>query len=330
MTKLEIQELKTRTDLREIAGRYTELKGGAEKYGTCPKCGGTDRFHVTQDMFFCRQCLPIQAGKGRKDVFDFLMWVGEARDFKEALRYLTSEMRANPSLFSVRHERPEIDEQSKAIWCKFAKAQVESGVRALASKAGAEAREYLKNRGINQATWETARVGAVVVKTRFGDKQAVAIPWFDTKGEITAIQNRLIEPIEERYTRWGYNGYYGSTTLYNLPIKTKDRLVIVEGEINALSIFQSREDATVVSVGSQNYRKEALEALKKAVSEYKEVFVWFDDFYQARELIEATGIKGKVINTNDIDANELLQNNQLNNILTHEFDQGEFNLNSNT
>lgn len=324
MTKAEIQDLKSRIDLRELASKYTELKGGVEKYGTCPKCGGTDRFHVGVNMFFCRQCLPISPGKGRKDVFDFLIWIGEAKDFKGAIEYLANERRANPSLFSVRQEKPEVDEWTKLTWDKQALAVVESGAKALATKGGAEAREYLENRGIKQATWESAKLGAVKVKTRFGDMQAISIPWIDDKGKITAIQNRLIDPIEERYTRWGYNGYYGNTALYNLPIKSKNRLIIVEGELNALSIFQERQDVTVVSIGSQNYRKEALEALKKTSNDYKEVFIWFDDFFQAKELLEATGIKGKVINTNDLDANDLLQNNQLNNILTHEFEQEEF------
>lgn len=50
-----------RTDLIELAGRYTQLRkasGTKEWEGPCPKCGGRDRFHVKADAFFCRQCHP--------------------------------------------------------------------------------------------------------------------------------------------------------------------------------------------------------------------------------------------------------------------------------
>lgn len=50
-----------------------QLRGQHEQYGSCPKCGGSDRFHLRhyngRDWFFCRQCHPE-----RGDAIDYLKW----------------------------------------------------------------------------------------------------------------------------------------------------------------------------------------------------------------------------------------------------------------
>ena len=76
-----LQQLKQAIDLREIAAQYTTLQGYNEKYGPCPRCGGEDRFHVQQQMFFCRQCYSLERGRGRHDAFEFAIFLGLAGGF---------------------------------------------------------------------------------------------------------------------------------------------------------------------------------------------------------------------------------------------------------
>lgn len=75
--------LKQSIDLTEFAQKYTPLKGTkSTKRGPCPKCGGTDRFVVRRDNFYCNQC------KVGGDIFSLLEWL-ENMTFKEALTHLS-------------------------------------------------------------------------------------------------------------------------------------------------------------------------------------------------------------------------------------------------
>ena len=68
LTKIDTMDLKRRIDLRELAGRFVDLRreSANESSASCPKCGGDDRLHVTRDWFFCRQC-----SKKRDDAIAF-------------------------------------------------------------------------------------------------------------------------------------------------------------------------------------------------------------------------------------------------------------------
>ena len=83
----EMETLKARWDVRELAGRVTTLRraSATEMAGPCPRCGGEDRFHCTQRWFFCRQCHPQ-----RGDLIDFVRWL-HGVDFRGALALLGAE-----------------------------------------------------------------------------------------------------------------------------------------------------------------------------------------------------------------------------------------------
>jgi hypothetical protein len=60
-TRVDVKAVLRGVDLMELVRRDgVVLRGCAEKYGACPRCGGTDRFHVKVNegvgYFFCRQC----------------------------------------------------------------------------------------------------------------------------------------------------------------------------------------------------------------------------------------------------------------------------------
>ena len=91
-----IQAIKQGTDLLELVERHTRLRKignvsgrGPEYAGPCPRCGGTDRFHVQADAgrWFCRRCHP-QWG----DVIDYIEWYF-GLSTREALYWLSSRLR---------------------------------------------------------------------------------------------------------------------------------------------------------------------------------------------------------------------------------------------
>ncbi|NLE58556.1 MAG: hypothetical protein GX616_09370, partial [Planctomycetes bacterium] len=107
MTNIDTDTIKASFDLRDLAGGRVELRnetnGGREQSGPCPQCGGDDRFHVTQDWFFCRQCHPK-----RGDALEFVQWLGLAGDFRSAREYLAgSTLIPSPAARSAVQRTPE-------------------------------------------------------------------------------------------------------------------------------------------------------------------------------------------------------------------------------
>ena len=64
-------QIKQAVDLVALAGAETALRrvSGDEYAGPCPVCGGTDRFHVTPEWWFCRKC-----HERRGDVIEYARW----------------------------------------------------------------------------------------------------------------------------------------------------------------------------------------------------------------------------------------------------------------
>lgn len=75
---------------REIERRGIHLRGGVDRCGPCPKCGGVDRFSIntTKQIFNCRGC---DVGG---DVIAFVQHV-DGVDFAHACQTLTGEPRPN-------------------------------------------------------------------------------------------------------------------------------------------------------------------------------------------------------------------------------------------
>ena len=65
------ESLKVEDALRKLAPHVQLHKNGVERCGPCPRCGGDDRFYVTQDGKYCacRQC-----HTQRMDVVGLVAW----------------------------------------------------------------------------------------------------------------------------------------------------------------------------------------------------------------------------------------------------------------
>jgi DNA primase len=311
-----IERIKATVDLREIARQYTTLHGqGHEVYGPCPRCGGTDRLHIQPDRFFCRQCLPPETGQGRHDAIDFLIWVGQARNFREALDLLSGAL--NYPLPPVRHTRPPVEpglSYESPAYQERAWQEVNRCHQLLLSEQGGLGQAYLQKRGLTRSSWQPALLGLTPRLDSEGNKGwAIAIPWW-YRGRVTAVNYRFIAPQgAQRYTRYGFNQYYGDAILYSLPPKGGHTLVVVEGEINALSVHQATPwDA--VSIGSQNMTKKTLEALRNSAASYQHIKLYTDEPQVAASLRDALGGRGDVV-VADGDANELLIQGRLQQVI---------------
>lgn len=84
----EIDSLKNNVDCRKYISQFLPLYGKdstTEWCGACPWCGGTDRFHVVVDGWFCRQGSGHCGRKG--DIIRFVQ-ERERLNFVEAVNHL--------------------------------------------------------------------------------------------------------------------------------------------------------------------------------------------------------------------------------------------------
>jgi hypothetical protein len=104
------------TNLLDLIGPTTKLrKVAAREYaGSCPICGGDDRFRVNLDKgWFCRHCQGEPGSGGHwGDAVDFVMWHDRV-DFKAALYKLTGINRLDPVLIEQRKTERQAADQAR-------------------------------------------------------------------------------------------------------------------------------------------------------------------------------------------------------------------------
>jgi DNA primase len=170
--------------------------------------------------------------------------------------------------------------------------------------------DYLTGRGLTRATIETWMLGAAWVRWPNIQHEvlAVSIPYLDGNANATAIKYRAIDPdLKPRYImRKG-----SKPGLYGLWQELKTALILVEGEINALSIWQALGGAaTVLSVGGQTSHLDlAKRLLAQARKQNVRTLVWFDEPDVARsfQALADRVLASPVLDGQKFDANALLQ-----------------------
>jgi hypothetical protein len=110
------QELLQKIDLRSLVESYTQLQGGPKEFfGSCPKCGGNDRFHFRPDKgFFCRTCTGDPSSGGWHDALDFIQLV-HGVNFIEAYEMLNggSAFVLSPELIAERDARQAREDEER-------------------------------------------------------------------------------------------------------------------------------------------------------------------------------------------------------------------------
>lgn len=309
---IDTSEIKSKVDLRDLAGRLVELRSekanGSEMSGPCPKCGGTDRFHCTSDWWFCRVC-----HEKRGDAIDLVQFLGLATDFRSAVDYLSGWTSMAPSATNgrLRSERKagSLTWQARA-WQRDARQLLDTATLRLDLPEGAPGRDYLVRRGILPATWAAYGLGyADAWQPRRQKKMpALILPW--KKGDkIKALQYRFIGEDITHGERFGQKAG-GERTLFGVDLlASRPALIVVEGELNAVSIWQVASDLVdVVSFGPEDNIDRAGRYMQALASGYERVIVWADKPERALHAQTAIGRESTPVQSpNGQDANDLLR-----------------------
>ena len=306
---IDTRAIKARINLPNyVAGRGIVLApvSGREWGGPCPKCGGTDRFRVKDDGFFCRQCRSVE-DHGWGDAIDFVMWL-DGVDFKEATEALGGSISAPVRRPDVNTGTivPKADERP----VKDFSGRVERAHERLFGRSpeGLSAWLYLNGeRGIERGTAKDFRLG---VECWSEDGVGITMPWYAQDGTIPAVRVRLVRPVGDKV-----KSAKGSTTrgvVFGLQnVRGKKNLLLVEGEINAMSVYQVCGTwIDVLSVGAQSsiIPQFVIDLSRR----YRNVGVWFDEEKQAAAAQLAMGGSFRIRSKPDgapekRDANDLLR-----------------------
>ncbi len=292
-TPAQLEEIKARHDVVDYAARLVELQkiAGREWAGPCPKCGGTDRLHVHADgWWFCRTCHPK-----RSDVIGLEMLLTGA-NFPTACEALGAQS-APPKL-----ERRAPELKAKAWrdpqWQDEAERITNTCALRLDTSEGDRGRTYLAERGIDLATAQRFIIGYSPTSPRWKDNAgewhdggpALVLPYLRRTGaNLQAIRYRRLNAHEDRYSSLRGSEHTLFGVVQSLPAAT---LVLIEGEINAMSVWQAAHDLdlSVASFGSQTLGATTLKAVSYLSSEYKRVIVWCDQPEAARKVREAVSV----------------------------------------
>jgi hypothetical protein len=320
-----VEAITSSVDLIALAEGYTKLrkKTRKEKCGPCPNCKGRDRFFVNAEYWGCRGC-----HEDPGDAIDLVRHI-ERCDFVtaleklsgESLRKTTDNNDTNECKQAQHDDRAEVWKSDK--WQRRAMATIEETATALETDAGVPARAYLEQRGIFQYTWRVWLLGYAPVSPPWDSElrrraggAALTIPYLHSRTDACfAVRYRRIvaRTDEDRYI----NEPDSFCLLHGLHLidRNAHTLVIVEGELNAVSIWQESRDLglTVVSIGSQYLKKDTLEALTTLSTFFPRSLVWCDDPDRAlrvRSAVQSPAVlplKSPNLNGTKIDANDMLQ-----------------------
>jgi hypothetical protein len=281
--------------LRRLAPHVHLRKNGAERCAPCPKCGGHDRFYITADGkgCACRQC-----HTQRMDVAGLAAWLLDV-PMHEALDVLNGHAPAKSVSVSTDFQSSKSVSVSAdfqpAAWRTDASGRVQEAHARLFgdTETAAAARRYLLSRGLAPDTWRAFLIGYERAKVPGTQDWRPAVCWpvtHETTGETVGIRYRFLEThAGKRYT-----SLYGSRLsgrLFGAQLLWADRtavlrcLVITEGEINAMSVYQACNAAgvDVLSFGSESQRTLPAWAVSVAQA-YGAVLLWIDDTDKAHEL----------------------------------------------
>jgi len=171
---------------------------------------------------------------------------------------------------------------------------------------GEPVRKYLLGRGLKPETWQAWVLGAGFVYSPVtGQRErVVVIPHFDGQAQITAVKYRYLSGSLRYTSRRG-----SRPDLYGLWQAVNPVLVVCEGELNAMSIWQvAGEWMTAVSPGGQSAGRERLKALLNSGGFWR-TLIWFDEPAQAAEYarLADTVLASPSADGVKLDANEMLK-----------------------
>ena len=282
-----IEEIRRRNDIVEVIGEYLPLKGSGGNYkALCPfHSEKTPSFTVTRpkQIFHCFGC-----GVGGT-LFHFIMKY-EHMSFPEAVTYLAKRAGVTLPKNRLSATSSPLEAHKEQLYGMNELAAKYFHQLLLNSPQGEKARRYLHTRGIDQhsierfhlgyapAGWDgllrygaergfqppmLAEVGLVKARDdgrgfydRFRDR--VMFPICNVTGRVVALGGRLLDNLPEapKYLNSPETAIYKKgTLLYGLhlakqAIRAEGRVLIVEGYLDLISLFQSGIEHVVATLGT--------------------------------------------------------------------------------
>lgn len=278
----DVQLIKDQLSIAEIIGESVTLTQAGNLYrGLCPfHHEKTPSFFVNDQLGYYKCFGCGEAG----DVFDFLEKY-DGLTFKEALETLAK--RANVPITFNQFDPKE--KERERILQVLAQATIYYRQNLISNPGSAAARDYLKQRGLQQKTSELFQLGAALNEwegvtnflraEKFTDQEIVAaglaiakstgriydrfrnrlmFPLKNHRGQIVGFSGRVLTPTDQegKYINTPETVvYHKGKMLYGLcelkeQIKKKQELLIVEGEFDLLSSVQAGVDNVVAIKGS--------------------------------------------------------------------------------
>ncbi len=294
-----IDRLRSQSDIVSVISEYVPLKKRGKNYwGCCPfHHEKTASFSVTPDkgFFYCFGC---QTGG---NVFNFLMKL-ENLTFMEAVKKLAAKMNV-PVPEKEKTERERQVEREMAVLLK-ANAMAGDFFHSCLTKTsyGKAAREYLKTRGVDDATiaafrlgfapkaWDKlttaltgrgftaetlARAGLAVARTggdgvydRFRDR--IMFPITDVRGRVIGFGGRVMDDSQPKYLNTAETPLfnkryvlYGFDLAYQA-IKQTGKAIVVEGYMDLIALHASGIKNAVASLGTSFTPEQARQLARHA------------------------------------------------------------------
>ncbi|MDB5714386.1 MAG: primase [Sphingomonadales bacterium] len=274
-----LDELRTRTMLSALIGRTLKLeRAGREFKACCPFHNEkSPSFYVNDDKAFYH-CFGCSAHG------DAIRWLTEAKGlpFMDAVKELAAA--AGMDVPAPDPRSAERAEAASSLYDVMTAAQAWF-VEQLAGIAGSDARAYLNGRGIDPATATTFGIGFApdsrsklkAALASFGNDKLIEsgllisveekdpydrfrgrlmIPIRDPRGRVIAFGGRILGPGEPKYLNSPDTPLFDKgRTLYNLdraggPARKADRLIVVEGYMDAIALAQAGVEEVVAPLGT--------------------------------------------------------------------------------
>lgn len=274
-----LAELKARTDIEELIGKYTEIKhrGSSTPVALCPfHTEKTPSFVIYRDTqsYYCFGC-----GAGG-DAITFIKNI-ERLDYVEAVRYLCERAGMNMPLDPV-------DDEYNRMRRRCFEANREAARffhAALLSPEGSEAREYLKKRCLKDETITHFGLGFapnkwdslikhlkskgfsenelvtfdLAKKTRRGGvidafRNRLIFPMIDLRGNVIAFGGRVLDDSKPKYLNTSDTVVYkkgrGIYALNFAKNNSDRKLILCEGYMDVISMHQAGFTNAVAALGT--------------------------------------------------------------------------------
>lgn len=275
-----INDVKSNNDIVDVISKYVVLKkSGRNYFGLCPfHSEKSPSFSVSPDkqVFHCFGC-----GIGG-DVIRFITKIDNI-SFYEAINVLAERAGMKLPDISNSHEDKKITELKEKIY-QINKIVAEFYHENLYKKTSVEAQQYVKKRKLDNKTLKEFQIGyasnynevykllkekgytdyeiqesALIKKSKDGKyidtfRKRLMFPIKDIQGRIIAFGGRILDDSKPKYINSSETKVYNKSRnlfgLYNAKKYSTDKIIIVEGYMDVISLHQRGITNVVASLGT--------------------------------------------------------------------------------